>query len=125
MRIVTFLIFIVALFIVHQALVWIWSLLLFFIVHGNSFVLCIIIVYCTHATELSVDSLGFYGQMITDVHAPSGHVPMAKRLSFTIEFEIQDTAHTVDSNDPDLEAFKSNLRAIIRAREGCRISFQS
>ena len=51
--------------------------------------------------------------------------PWQNVLSFTIEFEIQDTAHTVDSNDPDLEAFKSNLRAIIRAREGCRISFQS
>ena len=28
-----------------------------------------------------------------------------------------DTAHTMDGDDPDLEAFESNLRPILRARE--------
>ena len=49
------------------------------------------------------------------VCAPCTHVK--KILRFKIEFEIQHTAHTMESDDPDLEAFESNLRAIIRARE--------
>ena len=35
----------------------------------------------THATELSVHRLGFFGQMITNVlHTPSGHVPFQNVL---------------------------------------------
>ena len=37
--------------------------------------------------------------------------------SFKIEFEIQHTAHTMDGNDPDLEAFEPNFRRILCARE--------
>ena len=33
-------------------------------------------------------------------------------LSLKIEFEIQHTAHTMDCNNPDLEAFESNLHPI-------------
>ena len=37
--------------------------------------------------------------------------------SFKIEFEIQHTVHTMDCYDPDFEAFVSNFRPILRARE--------
>ena len=36
------------------------------------------------------------------------HVKTFKSLK--IEFEIQHTAHTMASDDPDLQAFESNLR---------------
>ena len=37
--------------------------------------------------------------------------------NFNIEFETQHTANTIDDDNPDLEAFVSNSRAIIQARE--------
>ena len=56
-----------------------------------------------------------FGQVITVVDSTSTHVPMLK--SFKIEFEIQHTVHTMDCYDPDFEAFESNFRPILRARE--------
>ena len=52
---------------------------------------------------------GAFGQLevITVVHAPK--VP-------TLEMFKEHSAHTMDGNDPDLEAFESNLCAIFPAR---------
>ena len=70
-----------------------------------------------HATKLSVDRPGFFGQMITVVDAPSGHIPMLKLFQvLRLKIEIQHTVHILDGNDADLEAFESNLRRILRAR---------
>ena len=70
-----------------------------------------------HATKLSVDRPGFFGQMITVVDAPSGHIPMLKRFQvLRLKIEIQHTVHIMDGNHPDLEAFESNLRRTLLAR---------
>ena len=68
-----------------------------------------------HATELSVDHPGLFGQVITVVDAPSCRVTCQNVLKFKIEFKIQHTAHTMDGDDPD--SFESNLCRILQARE--------
>ena len=56
-----------------------------------------------------------FGQVIAVVCAPSCHVPAlkVKTSEFKNKFEIHHTAHTMDCDDPELDAFKSNLVALI------------
>ena len=71
----------------------------------------------THATVLVLARPGLFRQEITVEPDPAVCAPVKNVLKFKIEFEIQHDAHTLDCNDPDLEAFESNLCAINRARE--------
>ena len=48
----------------------------------------------THATELFVACPGLFGQVITVVSAPSGHVPMLKRFKVLRLNSRSNTLHT-------------------------------
>ena len=63
----------------------------------------------SHATALFESLLPVYAhQVVTYLHW--------NMKNFNIEFETQHTANTIDDDNPDLEAFVSNSRAIIQAR---------
>ena len=68
------------------------------------------LVLASYATVLVLERQGFEVWYLL-----LGHAPAFKTFkSFKIELEIQHTAHTMMAcNDPDLEGFESNLRAII------------
>ena len=62
----------------------------------------------THATELFVDCPVLFGQVITVVDAPSGHVLMSKRFKIlrSKTLHLQNTAHNMNGDDSDWEAFE-------------------
>ena len=71
----------------------------------------------THATELSLDHPGFLAKYSLLCKLQAVTYPRLNVLKFKIEFEIQHAAHTMVGNDPDLQAFESNLRRILPERK--------
>ena len=65
-----------------------------------------------------------FGQLTTigtqQLHSSAARIKLFQ--SCKIEFKIQYTAHTKDSYDSDLEAFESNIHALIQAQEECQNS---